>query len=109
MLDIIGDVIVFAYSSFGRISVLYVTVSVSLSFPQEVAVRALRTLVVSLPCSVIFCMCFAYVSFGSSVRPSIFGCFSVGSMVLSSCRCSSLLYSAGSGVKSVVVVLLGLI
>ena len=41
--------------------------------------------------------------FGSSVSPSILGCVVMGSIVLSSPRC--LLYSAGSGVSSVHVVL----
>ena len=78
-----GDVMVLAYSSLGRISVLYVTVSVSLSFPQEVEVKALSTFVVSRPLSIVFCMCFEYVSLGSNVSPKILGCFSVGSSVLS--------------------------
>ena len=44
-------------------------------------------------------------SLGSSVRPRILGCLTVGSCVLFMCRVSVVLYSAGSGVKSVVVVL----
>ena len=51
---------------------------------------------------------FVNVSLGSKVSPSIFGLRIVGSRVLSSCGDSSSLYSAGSGVKSVVIVLLAL-
>ena len=45
---------------------------------------------------------------GSKISPSILGLRIVGSRVLSSCSDSSSLYSAGSGVKSVVIVLLAL-
>lgn len=44
-------------------------------------------------------------SFGSNVRPSIFGCLTVGSWVLLICRFRMVEYSAGSGVNRVVVVL----
>ena len=43
--------------------------------------------------------------FWSSVRPSIFGVLTVESCVLFICNVSVVLYSAGSGVQSVVVVL----
>ena len=46
-------------------------------------------------------------SFGSKVSPSILGFLTVGSVVLSILRSRVRLYSAGSGVKSVVMVLLG--
>ena len=42
------------------------------------------------------------------MSPSIFGCFVVGSVVPFMVRFSCVLYSAGSGVMSVVVVLLAL-
>ena len=42
---------------------------------------------------------------GSSVSPSIFGCVVMGSVVLSIWSPSSVLYSAGSGVSSVQVIL----
>ena len=45
-------------------------------------------------------------SFGSRVSPSIFGFLTVGRMVFFMVSVSVLLYSAGSGVNSVVVVLL---
>ena len=44
-------------------------------------------------------------SFGSNVSPKIFGFLTVGSVSLLICRVRVLLYWAGSGVKSVVVVL----
>ena len=53
-------------------------------------------------------ICSLNVSLGSKVSPSILGLRIVGSRVLSSCSDSSSLYSAGSGVKSVVIVLLAL-
>ena len=43
-------------------------------------------------------------SFGSSVSPSILGCLFVGSVSLFICSVRVVLYCAGSGVKSVVVV-----
>ena len=55
--------------------------------------------------SAVFCMCLLYVSFGSKVSPSILGFLTVGRVVLSISSVSAWLYSAGSGVNSVVVVL----
>ena len=52
-------------------------------------------------------MCVLYVSFGSKVRPRTFGCVAMGSAVLFILRSSLLLYSAGSGVNRVQVVLFG--
>ena len=53
-------------------------------------------------------MCLVYVSLGSRVSPSIFGLIFMGSVKLSICSSSCVLYSAGSGVKRVHVVLSGL-
>ena len=53
----------------------------------------------------VFCMCFPKFNFGSKVRPRILGSLQVGSIVLSIVRVRVVLNSAGSGVKSVVVVL----
>ena len=50
-------------------------------------------------------MCVLYVSFGSKVRPINCGCVAMGSAVLFILRSRSLLYSAGSGVNRVHVVL----
>ena len=44
-------------------------------------------------------------SFGSNVRPNILGFLVVGNVSLFICRVRVVLYCAGSGVKSVVVVL----
>ena len=52
-------------------------------------------------------MCVLYVSFGSKVRPIIFRCVAIGSAVLFILRSRLLLYSAGSGVNRVQVVLPG--
>ena len=52
-------------------------------------------------------MCVLYVSFGSKVRPRTFGCVAMRSAVLFICRSRLLLYSAGSGVNRVQVVLSG--
>ena len=48
-----------------------------------------------------------YVSFGSKVRPRTFGCVAMGSALLCIFRSRLLVYSAGSGVNRVVVVLSG--
>ena len=52
-------------------------------------------------------MCVLYVSFGSKVRPRTFGCTSMGSAVLFIWRSRLLLYSAGSGVNRLQVILSG--
>ena len=53
-------------------------------------------------------MCLLYVSLGSRVSPSIFGVMCIESVMLSICSGSCVLYSAGSGVNRVYVVLSGL-
>ena len=52
-------------------------------------------------------MCVLYVSFGSKVRPRTFRCVAMRSAVLCIFRSKLLLYSAGSGVNRVEVVLSG--
>ena len=52
-------------------------------------------------------MCVLYVSYGSKVRPRTFGCVAMRSAVLFIFRSRLLLYSAGSGVNRVQVVLYG--
>ena len=103
--DMMGDQTVLVYSSIGRVIVLYVLISVSLVLPQCVVVRAFSIFSVGFARFSVFCVCCAYVSLGSSVSPSILGCLSVGSVVLFILSVSVVLYCAGSGVKSVVVVL----
>ena len=53
-------------------------------------------------------MCVLYVSFGSKVRSRTFGCVAMRSAVLFNLRSRLLLYSAGSGVNRVQVVLSGI-
>ena len=57
---------------------------------------------------VVISMCLVYVSLGSTVSPSIFGLMFMGSVMWSICSSSCVLYSAGSGVKRVHVILSGL-
>ena len=103
--EAMGDHTVFAYSVIGRVIVLYVVVRVSLFLPQCVVVSALSRFIVLVALLLVFCMCVEYVSLGSSVSPSILGVLWVGSVSLFICRVRVVLYCAGSGVKSVVVVL----
>ena len=106
--DAVGDHMVEAYSSVGRITALYVARIVSFCLPHEVPESAL------IICNGLFAfvamlsMCVLYVSLGSSVSPRIFGCVFMGSAVLFICSSMLHLYSAGSGVKRVHVVLSGL-
>ena len=60
-------------------------------------------------CTEMLWMCVLYVSFGSKVRPRTFGCVATGSAVLFIVRSRLLVYSAGSGVNRVQVVLLALV
>ena len=50
-------------------------------------------------------MCVLYVSFGSKVRLRTFGCVAMGSALLFIVRSRFLVYSAGSGVNRVQVVI----
>ena len=52
-------------------------------------------------------MCVLYVSFGSKVRPKTFGCVDMCSAVLFIFRPWLILYSVGSGVNRVQVILSG--
>ena len=69
-----------AYSSMGLVIALYVASIVSFCFPHVVALTALSIYIVGFAC---FCFCAFYVSFGSSVSPSILGLCSWGSGVSS--------------------------
>ena len=68
-------------------------------------VRAFRTLMDFLALLIVFWVCLPKLSLGSKVSPRILGSFMVGRGVLFIVRESVVLYSAGSGVNSVVVVL----
>ena len=52
-------------------------------------------------------MCVLYVSFWSKIRPRTFGCVAMGSALLFIVRSRWLVYTAGSGVNRVHVVLSG--
>ena len=58
-------------------------------------------------CTEMLWLCVLYVSFGSKVRPRTFGCVVMGSAMLFIFRSRLLLYSEGSGVNKVQVVLSG--
>ena len=105
--DMIGDQMVLAYSSMGLVIVLYVVSSVSFVLPQCVVVSHLRTFNDFLLLVHVLLMCFANVYLGSKVMARILGSFCVGIGVLLMCSFSCVLYSAGSGVKRVDVVLVG--
>ena len=93
VLDIVGDQIVLAYSSMGRVSVLYVVLNVSVLFPQLLDVSALSILIVLFAFSVVFLICWLYVSFGSRCSPKSLVCLFVGMLVLFICSCTTLIYS----------------
>ena len=81
---------------------------VSFCSPHVVDVSALSICIVLRAFVVVISMCLLYVSLGSRVSPSIFGLMFRGSVMLSICSSSCVLYSAGSGEKRVHVVLSGL-
>ena len=58
-------------------------------------------------CTEMLSMCVLYVSFGSTVRPRTFGCIAMGSALVFIVRSRLLVYSAGSVVNRVHVVLSG--
>ena len=58
-------------------------------------------------CTEMLWMCVLYVSFGSKVSPRTFGCVAMGSALLFIVRSILFVYSAGSGVNRVQVVLSG--
>lgn len=105
VVDAMGDQMVLAYSITGSVVVLYVVINVSFDLPQCVVVSVFSMFMFCLVRVFVFRMCWANVSFGSQVSPRIRGSLTVGSMVLFICSVSVVLYSAGSGVNSVVVVL----
>ena len=106
--DASGDHMVETYSSMGLVMALYVAMIVSFCFPHVVDVSALSICIVLRASVVVISMCLLYVSLGSRVIPSIFGLMFMGSVVLSICSSGCVLYSAGSDVKRVHVVLSGL-
>ena len=78
--------------------------SVSFCLPYPVAVSAFMICRCLCWCTE---MCVLYVSFGSKVRPRTFVCVAMSSALLCMFRSRLLVYSAGSGVNRVHVVLSG--
>ena len=105
--DASGDHMVEAYSSMGLVMALFVAMIVTSCFPHVVDVSAVSICIVLRVFVVVIYMCLLYVSLESRVSPSIFGLMFMGTVVLSICSSSCVLYSAGSGVKRVHVVSLG--
>ena len=81
--------------------------SVSFCLSHPVAVSAFMICRGLCACTEMLWMCVLYVSFGSKVRPRTFGCVAMGSALLFIVRSRLLIYSAGSGVNRVQVVLSG--
>ena len=100
--DAIGDHTEEEYSR-----ALYVAMSVSFCLPHPVAVSAFMICRGLCACTEMLWMCVLYVSFGSKVRPRTFACVAMGSALLFIVRSRLLVYSAGSGVNRVQVVLSG--
>ena len=81
--------------------------SVSFCLPHPVAVSAFMICRGLCACTEMLWMCVLYVRFGSKARPRTFGCVAMGSDLLFIVRSRFLVYSAGSGVIRVQVVLSG--
>ena len=86
---------------------LITAMSVSFCLLHPVAVSAFMLCRDLCACTEMLWMCVLYVSFGSKVRPRTFGCVAIGSALLCIVRSRLLVYSAGSGVNRVQVVLSG--
>jgi len=81
--------------------VLYVRASVSLSLPQELPARVLRTLFLACNLFLTFVACRLNVNSGSNVTPRIFGFLLIGTGVLSMWMSNGVLTSFVQSVKSV--------
>ena len=81
--------------------------NVSFCLPHPVTVSAFIICRCLCVCTEMLCMCVLYVSFGSKVRPRTFGCVAMGSVLLFIVSSRLFVYSAGSVVNRVQVVLSG--
>ena len=81
--------------------------SVSFCLPHPVAVSAFMICRGLCACTEMLWMCVLYVSFGVYGKTQTFGCVAMGSALLFIVRSRLLVYSAGSGVNRVQVVLSG--
>ena len=79
--------------------------SFSFCLPHPVAVSAFMICRGVWACTEMLWMCVLYVSYWSTVRPRTFGCVAMGSALLFIVMSRLLVYSAGSGVNRVQVVL----
>ena len=95
-----------SYSRAGLITALWVAISVFFCLPHP-AMSAFMICRGLCACTEMLWMCVLYVSFGSKVRPRTFGCVAMGSALLCIFVSRLLVYSAGSGVNRVQVVLSG--
>ena len=77
----------------------------SFCLPHLVEVNAFKMLNVCFALVMVTFICCENVGFGSRMIPRIFRCFVVGNVWLFNLSDRVVLYSAGSGAKSVVVVL----
>ena len=96
---------VFACSKIGRVIAWNVETINSFCLLHLVEVSAFRMLSVCFALVMVTFICCENVSFRSRVIPRIFGYFVVGNVWLFNLSDRVVLYLAGSGVKSVVVVL----
>ena len=81
--------------------------SVSFCLPHRVAVSAFMICSGLCACTQMLWMCVVYVRFGPKVRPRTFGYVAMGSALLFILGSRLLVYSAGSGVNRVQIVLSG--
>ena len=81
--------------------------SVSFCLHHPVSVSAFMICRGVCACTEMLWMCVLYVSFWSKVRPRTFGCIVMGSALWFIVRSTLLVYSAGSSVNRVQVVLSG--
>ena len=81
--------------------------SVSFCLPHPVALSDFNICRGLCVCTEMLWMCVLYVSFGSKVRPRTFGCVAMSSDLLFIVRSRLLVYSAGSDVNRMQVVLSG--
>ena len=107
--EMMGDQMVLAYSMMGRSNVLYVVMSVSLLFTQCVDVGSFRRLSVFFALVMVLSVWMEYFSLGSKVKPRMVGLEVVRMGMLLMWMFRGLLYSDGSGVRIVDMVLVGLI
>ena len=82
--------------------------SPSVYLPHPVALSAFMICRGFYASTAMLWICVLYVSFGSRVRPRTFGCIAMGRALLFIVRSRLLVYSAGSSVNRVQVVLSGL-